>query len=157
MMPPLKTAFQSSCPREAGLIPAFLIRSRREVTSVSTPCRLRTARPYPQESSRSPLAVCITVGSAIPMRFFRLAASMPLSSLVPISRQNPSFRRRFRKAVTILSHKDRSVPSSAIRARYSSVATRMSVLSAAAIRRISSRTFSPHPLKMSSRKASICL
>ena len=65
MMPPLKTAFHSSCPREAGLIPAFLIRSRREVASVSTPCRLRTARPYPQESSRSPLAVCITALSLI--------------------------------------------------------------------------------------------
>lgn len=81
MMPPLKTAFQSSCPREAGLIPAFLIRSRREVASVSTPCRLRTARPYPQESSRSPLAVCITAGSAIPVRFSgwrRVCPSVPL-------------------------------------------------------------------------------
>ena len=87
----VKTAFQSSC-RE-GLIPFFLIRSRREVASVSDPLPPGEPPARIRRRVRSPLAVCITAGSCNSVRFFRLAASMPSVPFVPISRQKPSFRR----------------------------------------------------------------
>ena len=133
------------------------------------PCERESRPPFPSRAGSIPaFLACSGIGTpplsqtgpadmASLARFFMLADSIALSSCVPISSPKPSLRRRFLNATAILSHRERSVPFSAIHARYSSVAVRISYPFRADIRTMSPRILSPQAEKTSSRKASMCL